>query len=48
MDDIILTGDHEEEIGKLKSFPAPEFKIKDRGNLKYFLRMKIARSKMGM
>ncbi|KAL3512095.1 hypothetical protein ACH5RR_024812 [Cinchona calisaya] len=43
--DIILTGDHQEEIGRLKSFLAKEFEIKDLGNLKYFLGMEIARSK---
>ena len=48
VDDIILTRDHEEEIGKLKSFVAREFEIKDLGNLKYFLRMEIVRSKMGI
>ena len=48
VDDIILTRDHKEEIVKLKSFLAHEFKIKDLGNLKYFFGMEIARSKMGI
>ena len=48
VDDIILIGDHEEEIGKLNSFLAHEFEIKDLGNLKKFLRMEIPRSKMGI
>ena len=48
MDDIILIGDHVEEIGKLKSFLTHEFEIKDLGNLKYFLGMEIARSKIGV
>lgn len=36
VDDIILTGDHDEEILKLKRFLAKEFEIKDLGNLKHF------------
>ena len=48
VDDIILTRDIEEEIGKFKSFLGHEFEIKDLGNFKYFLRMEIARSKMGI
>ena len=48
MDDIILTGDHVEETGNLKCFLTHEFEIKDLGNLKYFLGMEIARSKMGI
>ena len=44
-DDIILTGDHHEEI--VKSFMAKEFEIKDLGTLRYFLRMQIARSIKG-
>ena len=48
MDDIILTEDHEEEIGKLKSLFAHEFKMKDLGNLKSFLGMEITRSKMSI
>ena len=46
--DIILTKDHEEEIGKLKSVFAHEFEIKDLGNLKYFFGMEITRSNMGI
>ena len=37
VDDIIMTGDHEEELYQLKKFLAKEFEIKDLGNLKYFL-----------
>ena len=44
VDDIILTGDHEEEISKLKRFLANEFEVRDLGNLKYFIGMEIARS----
>ncbi|MCR2847972.1 hypothetical protein KN825_15555, partial [Weizmannia coagulans] len=45
IDDIILTGDHHDELQKLKEFLAKEFEIKDLGKLKYFLGMEIARSK---
>ena len=48
MDGIVLIRDRKEEIGKLKSFLTHEFKIKDLRNLKYFLKMKIARSKTGI
>ena len=48
MDDIILTGDYEEEIRTIKSFLTAEFEIKDLGNLKYFLGMEIARSRKGI
>lgn len=48
VDDIIVTGDCEEEIRSLKVFLAQEFEIKDLGNLKYFLGMEVARSKKGI
>ncbi|MCR2847942.1 hypothetical protein KN825_15305, partial [Weizmannia coagulans] len=48
VDDIILTGDHQEELQRLKLFLAKEFEVKDLGNLKYFLGMEIARSKIGI
>ena len=48
VDDIILTGNDEEEIRKLKKFLALEFEIKDLGGLKYFLGMEIARSRKGL
>ena len=48
VDDIILTGNCDEEIQKLKSFLAKEFEIKDLGNLKYFLGMEVGRSKRGI
>lgn len=48
VDNIILTGDHDEEILKLNNFLAKEFEIKDLDNLKYFLGMEVARSKRGI
>ena len=48
VDDIILTGDYEEEIIKLKELLATEFKIKDLGPLRYFLGMEVDRSKKGI
>ena len=48
VDDIILTGDHHDELQKLKEFLAKEFEIKDLGKLKYFLGIEIARSHKGI
>ncbi|KAL5798657.1 hypothetical protein ACOSQ2_003477 [Xanthoceras sorbifolium] len=48
VDDMIMTGNSEEEIHKLKSFLAKEFEIKDLGSMKYFLGMEVARSKAGI
>lgn len=48
VDDIILTGDHEEELDRLKEKLAKEFEIKDLGTLKYFLGMEVVRSKRGI
>ena len=45
VDDIVLIGDDDEEIDKLKNILEKEFEINDLGNLKYFLGMEIARSK---
>lgn len=44
VDDIILIGDHIEEMETLKALLAPEFEIKDLGMLRYFLGMEVARS----
>ncbi|KAK1565777.1 hypothetical protein Q3G72_034774 [Acer saccharum] len=41
VDDIILTGNDDDEVQKLKGFLAREFEIKDLGGLKYFLGMEI-------
>ena len=48
VDDIILTGNCDEEIHKLKRILAKEFEIKDLGNLEYFLGMEVGRSKRGI
>lgn len=45
IDDTIVTGVFTKELINLKKTLAKEFKIKDIGNLRYFLRMEVARSK---
>ncbi|CAL2271713.1 unnamed protein product [Prunus armeniaca] len=41
VDDMIVTGDDLDEIGKLKGYLAFEFAMNDLGGLKYFLGIKI-------
>ncbi|KAL0540394.1 hypothetical protein IC582_024631 [Cucumis melo] len=48
VDDIVLTGDDQTKISKLKQRMGVEFEIKDLANLKYFLGMKVAKSKEGI
>jgi hypothetical protein len=48
VDDIIMTGNDEEEIHNLKSRLAQEFEIKDLGSMRYFLGMEVARSDRGI
>lgn len=48
VDDIVLTGDNEDEIQKTKAFLGRAFDIKDLGNLRYFLGIEVARSKKGI
>jgi hypothetical protein len=48
VDDIIITGDDEAEIVKLKKCLSNAFEVKDLGQLKYFLSIEIARSKKGI
>ena len=48
VDDIILTGDHIDEMSRIKLALGKEFEVKDLGNLKYFLGMEVARSRKGV
>lgn len=48
VDDMVLTGDHLEEIRWLKGSLAQLFEIKDLGPLKYFLGTEIAKSQQGV
>ena len=48
MDDIIITGDDEKEIGRLKECLSKEFEVKDLSNLRYFLGIEVARSEKGI
>lgn len=48
VDDIILTGYHEEEVVRLKTLLAKEFEIKNLGTLKYFLGIEVARYQKGI
>ena len=45
VDDIILTEDDEIKIARLKRGLVEEFEIKDLGQLRFFLGMKVTRSK---
>jgi len=45
VDDIIVTGNHEDEIARLKEVLNHEFEVKDLGSLRYFLGMEAARSR---
>ena len=48
VDNIILTGNDNKELERLKKVLAKEFEIKNLGNLKYFLGMEFTRSKKGI
>ncbi|BBH03234.1 RING/U-box superfamily protein [Prunus dulcis] len=48
VDDMIITGNDDRAIQDLKKFLHTSFQIKDLGNLKYFLRVEVARSKKGI
>ena len=48
VDDIILTNDDQEKSARLKKNLAQEFEIKNRGALKYFPGMEVARSEKGI
>ncbi|XP_042482022.1 uncharacterized mitochondrial protein AtMg00810-like, partial [Macadamia integrifolia] len=44
IDDIVITGNNDEEVFNLKALLAAEFKTKDLGPLRYFLGIEVARS----
>lgn len=46
--DIILTGDNIVEMERLKKNLATEFEVKDLGQIRYFLRIRVARWKKGI
>nr|GFC62636.1 putative reverse transcriptase, RNA-dependent DNA polymerase [Tanacetum cinerariifolium] len=48
VDDMIITGNDEKEIKKLKEGLFTEFEMKDLGRLKYFLRIEVLRSQHGI
>ncbi|KAI5327878.1 hypothetical protein L3X38_027274 [Prunus dulcis] len=48
VDDMIVTGDDLDEIGKLKGYLASEFNMKDLGGLKYFLGIEVTHSEQGI
>jgi len=48
VDDIILAGNDKEEIDRVKEALNKTFKIKDLGDLRYFLGFEVARSKKGI
>jgi len=48
VDDVILTGNSLKDIEDVKALLNSAFKIKDLGNLKYFLGFEVARSKKGI
>ncbi|XP_014496547.1 uncharacterized protein LOC106758128 [Vigna radiata var. radiata] len=47
-DDIVLAGDDIQEIQTVKALLNAKFKIRDLGQLKYFLGLEIARSQHGI
>ncbi|CAM8966812.1 unnamed protein product [Rhodiola kirilowii] len=48
VDDVIITGNSEELISEVKMFIHEKFRIKDLGQLKYFLGLEVARSTDGI
>ncbi|GKB70996.1 putative RNA-directed DNA polymerase [Tanacetum coccineum] len=48
VDDFVITGNSESEIEKFKTFLNQKFKIKDLGELKYFLGIEVLKTKNGL
>ena len=48
VDNIIVIGNDEAEIGRIKQRLAQDFEMKDLGDLRFFLKMEVARNKNGM
>ena len=48
VDDMVITGNNEEETSDLKKKLFMEFEMKDLENLKYFLGIEVLRSKRGI
>ncbi|XP_042511728.1 uncharacterized mitochondrial protein AtMg00810-like [Macadamia integrifolia] len=48
IDDIVITGNNDEEISNLKVLLAAKFETKDLGPFRYFLRIEVARSNRGI
>lgn len=48
VDDVILAGNSLQDIIETKQFLASHFKLKDIGQLRYFLGIEVARSKQGI
>jgi hypothetical protein len=48
VDDMVVTGNDEEGIRRLRDYLAKEFEMKDLGALRYFLGIEVARSRHGI
>ena len=48
VDDVLVASDNKDEIARFKLLLDQKFKLKDLGDLKYFLRLEIARSNQGI
>ena len=48
VDDMVITGDDQQEILKLKKQLSSEFHMKDLGELRFFLGLKIVRTAQGL
>ena len=48
VDDIIITGDDETGISKLKQYLQSQFQVSDLGRLRYFLGIEVSRSSQGI